>query len=415
VPYRTLWQEWQKWQRCAIVTTMSKREPSTLGAIAVPSGLALVNTAMTLGAVAGPVGLIAAGGIATTAGVAAAAAKRKQRKQTARKTMAGSAKCPVSKTPKFSKGPASKRGAGKSSGSKSPRKASLGKLASASKGSSKRSTPTKSGKAPTKRGSVFGSSGQATKAKGSGKRGSKSGLGTASRKLARGGKGASKSGARLTPKVGHSRKAAARVRAVAKQAKKSRLFGKAYTALASTRKLWSDRKPKPKPAEAEDAVEKRMRQMAAKPTTKFSEPVLIELPAEAPVVPLPSKTTPASQRKGKTVSHQFTGALEAIEAAFNSFDPENARSVENYYSGIAELSAALSRGLNTGGSRISEDFPIDPAAGEYVTGLGQHMSSLQEHIEEATAAFKNAHFEQLERINSGDSRQVKWDYATNQD
>ena len=392
------------------------REPSTLGAVAVPSGLALIDGVMTVAAVAGPAGLLVAGGAVAGCGAAAAVAKRRKQKTAASKTVAGSAKRALSlgKAPKAGKASKGTGRPGKVGGGKSGRKGALGKMASV--GTGKKTAATKATKGPAARGSMFGAGKSVGKNKGAAKTGrGKAGFGVSGRGLTRAGKASGKAGARPASNPGRAKKAAAAVRKGAKRAAKSRLFGKTVMALVSTSRFWKDRKPAAKPTE--DAVDKRMRQLAKKkPRTKFAEPIAVELPAEPPPVALPSRIKPASTtQKGSPVSHQFDGAIEAVDAAFSSFDPENARKVEGYYAGIAELVASVSRGLQVGGVRITEDFPIDPGAGEYVSGLSQHMAALQEHIEEAAAAFKNAHADQLERINSGDSRQVKWDYAANQE
>ena len=394
---------------------MSKREPSTLGAIAVPSGLALIDGVMTVAAVAGPAGLLVAGGAVAGCGAAAAAAKRRKQKQAISKTMSGSAKRAMSpgKLPKGGKtkpagGKTAKGSAAKAAG----RKSALGKMASAGKSGAKKAAAAKTGKGTGKPGALFGTGKTAGKKSA---KGGKPGFGVSGRGLSRASKGSGRAGARTAPKVGRAKKTAAAVRKGTKRAAKSRLFGKTLMAVAATGRFWKDRKPAPKPVQ--DAFDKRMRKLAANPAKpKFKEPIQVELPSPAPPVPLPSRTKPApTTEKGSPVSHPFASALEAVDAAFNSFDPENARKVEGYYAGIAELTAAFSRGLQIGGMRITEDFPIDPNAGEYVSGLSQHMAALQEHIEEATASFKNHHADQLERINSGDSRQVKWDYAANQE
>lgn len=404
---------------CAIVKTMSsKREPSTLGAIAVPSGLALVDGIMTIGAVAGPVGLLAAGGAVAGTGAVAAAAKRAKAKKAAAKTVAGSArKTPSLKSPKASKGSGSAGKSGGKSGGKAAgsRKGSLGKLAAAGKGGKKPAAAGKASKGLGKRGSMLGTGSRAGKAKSGGK----SGFGSAGKKAAKAGKGLGGFGsARLVPKKSAAKRAGGAVRKGAKRAAKSKLLGKRIMALAATARFWRDRKPKPKPKTVVDAVEKRMRAMAKKPAKPaFAEPIQVALPPEPEAVALPSLAAPVRpEKKGTTVSqHQFVGAVEAIDAAFAGFDPENARSLERYLAGTAEVAAAFARGLNTGGVRISEDFLLDKGAGEYITNLGLHMAQVQTQIEEATQAFRSAHAEQLERINSGDARHAKWDYSANQE
>lgn len=118
-------------------------------------------------------------------------------------------------------------------------------------------------------------------------------------------------------------------------------------------------------------------------------------------------STPASGR------NPFAAVVEAAAQAAQSYTPENAGSVIDWYEGMPEMIDAISRMLQAQGAKNSEDFYLYPAAGEFAMALGGKFQAYKGPCEEARHAFEVAHAEDLERLRNPKPHQEKWDLSKN--
>ena len=428
------------------------REPTTLSAVAVPTGLLGVNGLLTVGAIFGPVALLAVGSAAVAGTVGCIAAKKATGRRQAFRTVAGTARRAMKKVgalhrPKMGSSAGKSRLPNASSGKSGfwGRKVTGRKLATAgrkevaaSKSARDRNGPKALAGGKRKKGDLFSSrpsasgrtAGQlgrtnmfnsAKRAKKSPARGlrtrqvpwktvrksgaalGRAGLGAGRRLASReaskarvmkaGIKYALASAFPFTQKLAKSISAAGRVL--------KRRFGKHL-------KYWKDQQKA-----ATDPISNRI----DADVNHTVPPILVHAaPAAMCALPVRPPTRQTTHAGSTHMSHHpFQSTIEAVRADFARFQPNRARDVEGYLKGLTEVFEEFGNGLMVGGSRINEGFPIDPGAAEYITGLGSHIHSVKTHVEDASTSFHSAHADQFERINSGDERQRAWDYAANQD
>lgn len=111
----------------------------------------------------------------------------------------------------------------------------------------------------------------------------------------------------------------------------------------------------------------------------------------------------------------FAAVIEACGQAAQSYSPDNALRVIDWYEGMPALVDAISGMLTTQGARNTEEFFLYPAAGEFAARLGSHFHAYKGPCEDARAAFERAHLEDLEKLRNPKSHQEKWDLSANRE
>ena len=111
----------------------------------------------------------------------------------------------------------------------------------------------------------------------------------------------------------------------------------------------------------------------------------------------------------------FDGLIEAADTAGQGYTPENARRVQDFYRHLPEAVDAISRMLSAMGQKTTDDFYIDPSAGQYAQELGSQFARFHGPVEQASEAFQRAHRDDLRRIDEPQPHQDKWDITQNRE
>lgn len=111
----------------------------------------------------------------------------------------------------------------------------------------------------------------------------------------------------------------------------------------------------------------------------------------------------------------FAAVIDAMAACKSQFDPHNALAVERWFAGLTDFVDGVVDMMTGHGSKLTEDFYLDPAAGQYATGLSGVFARFQEPVAAAAATFARVHADDLEKIHNPKQHQHKWDISANRD
>ncbi len=111
----------------------------------------------------------------------------------------------------------------------------------------------------------------------------------------------------------------------------------------------------------------------------------------------------------------FQPLIEAADIAGQGYTPENARRVQDWYRHLPDAVDAISRMLTAHGQKMTDEFYLDPAAGQYVAELGQQFSRFHEPVRHAADSFTRVHAEDLRRIDNPQPNQERWDIGRNRE
>lgn len=110
----------------------------------------------------------------------------------------------------------------------------------------------------------------------------------------------------------------------------------------------------------------------------------------------------------------FTALIEAMSAAA-SWHPTNAKSVIAWYQGLADLERTHAAMLTAHGRAVTEEFYMDPAAGEFARALGDVFARYGESVDVAAGVFHRVHKDDIDRITEPRPHAEAWDISANRD
>lgn len=107
------------------------------------------------------------------------------------------------------------------------------------------------------------------------------------------------------------------------------------------------------------------------------------------------------------------GDAAELLRSLKAFHPENAVAVLAWYEDLPVFIEALAEMMKGHGNALTEEFYLDPSAGELARMLGAHFERLHGPANEAAAAFYRAHAEMIRRLREPQRNEAKWDISNN--
>ena len=130
-----------------------------------------------------------------------------------------------------------------------------------------------------------------------------------------------------------------------------------------------------------------------------------------PRYPIP-RPLPVPETKGP----QMSGSIDAVADAYASvaaFSPENKDELENFLSRLRELKESEANALKTLGDRFVSEYPMAAPIADAFMELASATAALTDHCDSILTTFRNAHAEDIERIENPRPNEEWFDVSRN--